>query len=156
MATKEPVEVPLLDALPSPTFEEDTTPKRVTPIRGPKISENAKSAASIPYKPGKLVAPLTEMYTFLGMGCMMFDTDISTAILENAEPCAQALDKLAEKNPAVRKLLYALVETSAWGLVISAHLPILLALGARFVPQVRDIKDMMSMSAQMKAENFAA
>jgi hypothetical protein len=62
---------------------------------------------------------------------------IGTAFVQNAQPCAESLDELARTNPAVRKALMSLLTTGAWGKVIAAHFPILLAIGVTYSPAVR-------------------
>lgn len=54
---------------------------------------------------------------------------IGLALVENAEPAAGALAQLAEDNPKMREALERLLTVSAFGAVVTAHLPIVLAAG---------------------------
>jgi hypothetical protein len=81
----------------------------------------------IPPKPreGSLVKPLTDLYTTVGLTLAPFDPVCSTAVLTNAEECARRLEMLARENESVRRVILAMVQTSAWGGVLAAHLPII-------------------------------
>lgn len=94
-------------------------------------------------KPGEFVEPMTEMYTWLGMGVSVLDmrtghiieddqglphTPCAETILEAAPKIAQAWDELAQRNPAVRKALRGLTTTSVAGQLIMAHAPIALVM----------------------------
>lgn len=88
---------------------------------------------------GHFVAPLTQMYTGLGAMLTPFDQHCGTAIIQSAPQCAETLDELAQRNEAVRKALFALTTTSAAGMVLWAHAPILLAIVVHHVPRARDM-----------------
>lgn len=79
---------------------------------------------------GKYVAPLTELYGFVGMGLLVVDPVCGKAVLESAEGCAKSVDELAYKNAAVRRVVESLTQTSAIGAVVMAHMPILLAVAS--------------------------
>lgn len=97
----------------------------------------AKQPKVIPPKPreGALVKPLTELYVTIGITTMAFDPVCGQAIVANAEACAKSLDTLARENPAVRRAILALVQTSAWGGVVAAHLPLLLMVAMHHGPK---------------------
>jgi hypothetical protein len=101
---------------------------------------------------GGLKPALTQLYTGFALAVMPFDPSCGKIILENAERCAESLDDLAKTNPAVRRALLSLVTTSAWGAVIMAHAPILMALAMHHVPALRERQE--KMVADM-AEMFA-
>lgn len=90
----------------------------------PKAEKKPKVIPPKP-RPGTLVKPLRDLYTSIGALMVPFDEPCGKSIIENAEPCAMALENLARENPAVRRALLAMVETSVWGQVIAAHAPIL-------------------------------
>lgn len=81
-------------------------------------------------KRGAFVTELTELYTYAGMGLMMVDEPCGTAVVSSAEQCAKSLDELAYTNPAVRRALTSLTQTSAIGAVVMAHFPILMAVAS--------------------------
>jgi hypothetical protein len=67
-----------------------------------------------------------------------FDQPCGTVIINSAEDCARSLDSLARENPKVRRALMAMVETSVWGQVIAAHLPIITAIAMHHVGPVKN------------------
>jgi hypothetical protein len=89
------------------------------------------------YRAGILVKPLTDLYVAVGTMLLPITMPVGTAFVQNAGPCAESLDELARTNPAVRKVLMSLLTTGAWGKVIAAHFPILLAIGVTYSPAVR-------------------
>lgn len=89
------------------------------------------------YRPGILVKPLTDLYVAVGTMLLPITTPVGTAFVQNAQPCAESLDELARTNPAVRRVLMSLLTTGAWGKVIAAHFPIILAIGVTYSPAVR-------------------
>lgn len=97
--------------------------------RGEKPPREEKARKPLPPKrAGALVKPLTELYTSLGALVLAADPVCGSAIVANAPECAKRLDALAQENDAVRRALHALTASSAWGGVMIAHLPIMLAL----------------------------
>jgi hypothetical protein len=89
------------------------------------------------YRAGILVKPLTDLYVAAGTMLLPISPAVGTAFVQNAQPCAESLDELARTNPAVRRVLMSLLTTGAWGKVIAAHFPIILAIGVTYSPQVR-------------------
>lgn len=113
----------------------------------------ARSKPAIPKRKGQFVQPLTNMYTSVGIMLMPFDSVCANAVIQSAEDCAKALDDLAYQNDAVRRVIYGLVQTSAVGVVIAAHAPILMAIMIHHVPSVQ--RTLGKMGEQM-AENVEA
>lgn len=115
-----------------------------------------KKTRAVPAMPrGGLKSSLTQMYTGIGMAVMPFDPACGRVVIENAETCAAALDELAKTNPAVRRVLMSLVTTSAWGAVIMAHAPILMAVAMHHVPALREKQEkMVGEMAEMFANGF--
>lgn len=110
--------------------------QRTRKRRGKPLNDTPGAPKAIPPKPrpGALARPLTEMYVALGMSVMVFDQPCGTAIVNSGPRCADALENLARENPAVRRALLALVETSVWGQVIVAHAPIMAAIAVHHIP----------------------
>jgi hypothetical protein len=79
-------------------------------------------------KPGYFIEPIQQGYAFMAMILMPFDPVCANAIMMQAPACAESLDNLASKNEATRRLLFALLQTSALGLVVAAHTPIMMAI----------------------------
>lgn len=135
-----PLETPAADEPVTPASAADRVRARLRGGRSgagravsePSASESAsrpsKRRKDAPPKPreGALVKPLTELYTSVGLMLAPIDPTCSMAFVENAEACAKSMETLARENETVRRAILALTQTSAWGGVIIAHLPILL------------------------------
>lgn len=89
------------------------------------------------YHPGILVKPLRDLYVTVGTLVIPFNKTVGTAFIQNAEPCAKALDNAAKADKQIRRVLMLLVQGSVWGEVIIAHMPIMMALAVTMVPSVR-------------------
>lgn len=105
-----------------------------------------------PRKRGTLVPQLTELYVTIGTLAVPFDPICGMAVVQNAPRCAEALDELAYTNEPVRRALYAILTTSAWGGVLAAHSPIILAIAMHHIPMVQKTLGNMG---QAFAENVA-
>ncbi len=125
-----------------PMAESETRDSVLQFIRGKPRGEKAKRERKVkppkvvPPKPrpGSLKKPLQDMYGTIGMTVALFDPVCGQAILANAEACAIALENMARENEAVRRVIMSLVQTSIWGQLIAAHMPILLAIAMHHVP----------------------
>ena len=106
-------------------------------------------------KPGEFVEELEQFYTFIGMGLTMLDlrsghvvteenkegnqiarTPCGEVVATQAHQCAEAWDELAQRNPAVRRMLRQLLTTSAASAVVYAHLPIFLTVMQGHAPGI--------------------
>lgn len=131
---------------PTSKAEEKARAGWLPPRRSPNRPAAARAArkADSPPKPratkddATLKKALTELYTAGGMMLAPFDAQCGMAVVNSADPCADALVKLAAENDAVRRALSSLTQTSAWGGVIAAHLPIIMAVSAHHVAGIRD------------------
>lgn len=104
---------------------------------------------------GGLESALTQMYTGMGLAVMPFDPACGRVVIENAATCAESLNELAKIDPAVRRVLISLVSSSAWGAVIIAHAPILMAVAMHHVPALRNKQEkMVAEFAEMMANGF--
>lgn len=107
--------------------------------RKEKAEKTPSAPKRVPAMPrGGLTKQLEQLYVGVGMALLFKDPDCGVAIIEAAPKCAETLNTLAEKNPAVRRVLLALCNTSAIGAVVMAHAPILWAISKHHVPAVRD------------------
>lgn len=77
-----------------------------------------------PNVPGQFVESLVGLYGTIGLAVAPFSPEVGRTILQQAEPCAEALDKAAQENESLRRVLKAVTATSVWGAVIMAHAPI--------------------------------
>ena len=114
-----------------------------------KEKVTAATAPPMPRK-GNLAKQFTQLYTSLGTFLMPFDAACGGAIINAAPKCGEAMENLARENPAVRKALLAMVETSVWGQVIMAHAPIMLAIAIHHVPAVKN--NIGGMAAKITAQ----
>lgn len=140
------VDTPVGDPItPSPTVtpattESDTGDKPARPARPPFLRGSRSKTPPKPAPKSKadktprvakddatLKKALMELYASVGMVMMPFDQPCAMSVVNSAEQCADAMVKLAAENDAVRRALNALTQTSAWGGVIAAHLPIIMA-----------------------------
>lgn len=125
------------------TVSDDVEPGRVN---GTPEADNARAAMSAEFqqeqpkerpkapeqpkqRPGKIATALSKMYGNIGVMLYPFDPHCSEALLNNADNMAKSLEDLAKENEAVRRVLMRLTETSAWTQVITAHAPLLMAVG---------------------------
>lgn len=70
---------------------------------------------------GRSLAPrLTTAFTGIGTAVYAIDQTCGTSVLMGAESLGVALDHLAHENPSVRRVLEAMLTTSAWGEVMMA------------------------------------
>lgn len=148
------VDAPMPDADPVP--DHTATKTRRKPLfrtdRPEPTTRPLKRKPAIPKRKGQFIAPLENLYTSVGIMLMPFDAVCGNAVLQSAAQCAKSLDDLAHQNDAVRRLIYALVQTSALGAVIAAHAPILLAVAMHHVPAIQNA---MGAAGSQMAENIA-
>lgn len=125
-------------------------PPRAAPLRE---SAPRPTAAFKPRKTdAQLTEALTQLYTFGGMALTPFDQVCGAAVVNSAQPCAESLVKLAQENENVRKALEALTQTSAWGGVVAAHMPLVMAVvGHHFGDKMRGLTDPSSNGSQDEA-----
>lgn len=88
-----------------------------------------------PYKPSPLKNKLVQLYAGIGLGVVAFDQYCGSQILANAEATAISMDKLARENASVKRVLERLVATSVVLEVVSAHLPIVMAVAMHHGPE---------------------
>lgn len=118
--------------------------------RKPRATKPETPAPPMPRK-GNLAKQITQLYISLGTFLMPFDTACAGAIINAAPDCGEAMENLARENPAVRKAILAMVETSVWGQVVVAHAPIMLAIAIHHVPAVRN--NLSGMAAKVVASS---
>lgn len=133
---------------PPPT--PDTPIDRSTGDEPPNSKAKGKRRQAIPrWQKGVIANGMTKLYKRTGKIIKALDRDIGIAVIENAEDCGEAWDDLARTNPRVRALLMKLISGGAWGAVLMAHLPILLAIvmkdGIRkHIPFMKLLENVMS------------
>lgn len=111
------------------------------PVPGRRRGAQAPAAddAAIPqHRPGVITKGINRLYRRAGKIVLAMDADIGNAIIgstrntaEDGEPddsVGAAWDELARTNPRVRRVLLKMIAGGAWGQVIMAHAPMLLAI----------------------------
>lgn len=78
----------------------------------------------LPPIPANMAQGIEELYGALAVAVMPFDVELASALMEIAPKAAEAWVELARKNHAVRRILLKMLETSAWGALIAAHMPL--------------------------------
>lgn len=113
------------------------TPDPKKSAKAKPVKEKKSTRVTVPpYRPGKFVKPLTEFYGMVAMGIAIKDPKCAQAIMANANACAEAWDKAAKENTAVRRALQALIETTTWGTLVAAHMPIAFAIMSHHRPDM--------------------
>lgn len=102
---------------------------------------------------GKIAKELESLYATMGTMAYPFNPRVGATVIQQAGPCAEALEELARSDPRVRRALEALLTTGAWSAVIAAHLPIMVVIATEYVPYIRDS---YNASSQPSAESTAA
>lgn len=116
---------------PSPGFRGRLGKNRFGADKKPPMEDLGKTDR-VPYKPGMFVKPLEEMYGGFAMVLMPINPAVGSALAMQARPCAEAWDRLAHENEAVRKMLRNMLTASATTAVIVAHVPIAMAIAMQF------------------------
>lgn len=134
-----------------------TTPGSKDSATKGERAKAAKTEKPLPPIPrGGFVAPVERMYGTIAMGLMAVDMDMATAVANSAHNAAVAWDELARTNPAIRRMLVAMMSTTATGALIAAHMPILIALMVKFKggdPRVGMLAEMMGNQAEEYANS---
>lgn len=111
-------------------------PPRATP---PRADKRPAKAPKEPKSSATLKRHVAELYAAAGMMVLPFDQQCGTVVVNSADQCADSLVKLSEENETVRKLLEGMVQTSAIGAVIVAHMPIIMAVSAHHIAPDRSL-----------------
>lgn len=112
-----------------------------------KIPGEEKVKKPVPPMPRNFVAGVEKMYVGLSLAVMPIDMEMAMAIATVAPKAAEAWEELARQNHAVRRILLAMMETTAWGTVIAAHMPIMILVMNRVMkgdPRVSMLGDMLA------------
>lgn len=144
---------------------EDAAPKATAANPPPIDKPKAKRSQG---RPIALKTELEDLFTQLGAVVMMADQFDGLVIINNAEPNADALAKLANKNARVKKALETLTQVSSLGAVAgivgATAVPILMHHGVIPVQmplpdgwlkppeQIEFIKEMKAKAAQASSE----
>lgn len=121
--------------------EEDITSKfsgsgsgPATAPTGARPGGNPLSARSSNPRPSNIEKGLLKLYEQIGTITLLVDPVCGTAIIEDADVLAHALAEYAKTNPKVEKAIRKLIETSAFGQMLTAHLPLILTVASHHTP----------------------
>jgi len=88
-----------------------------------------------PFREGPIAKGVNKLYAKAGKIVRVMDSDIGTAILaatrkesEDDVTVGEAWEEVARTNPRIRRFLLKVIEGGAWGQLVWAHAPILLAI----------------------------
>lgn len=111
---------------PEPKNSKNNGKKRQTPFS--KLGANKQARGGPRKLTDKDKQKLSSLYVTAGMFLMPVKPVAAQAFAEHADECADAWFELASENDSVRRTVLMLIEGGAWGKVLAAHLPLLLAL----------------------------
>jgi methyl coenzyme M reductase alpha subunit len=123
-----------------PDAEEKRRPRNPFGGRRSRTTKKAlpKAAVAIPNRKGQFKEPLMKLYAALGTMVVMGDPICGAAIIASAEKCAEAVDQLAYENEAARRAIWMLTQTSTLGMVLVAHMPIIMTVAMHHVPRMQE------------------
>lgn len=102
-----------------------------------KLSDDGKPSPQVipAFKEGVIAAGVNKLYRRTGKIVRVMDRDIGIAIIETTRKedeedvtVGEAWEELARVNPRIRRFLLKLIAGGAWGQVVAAHAPILMAI----------------------------
>lgn len=89
-----------------------------------------------------LQKPLLNAYVMIGMSVMTMAPEVGEAIIENAEKCSVAVNRLCQDNVKVYRIVDKLLTNAATAGVLAAHMPIIMAALTNYVPMFTPLKGM--------------
>lgn len=106
--------------------------------RGSAARKAAAAADPVPFQPGRIARGMNRLYRRTGKIIRAFDPVIGQAVIEATKAededdvtVGEAWEDLARANPRVRRFLLKLIAGGAYGQLIMAHMPILLAVAMK-------------------------
>lgn len=121
-----------------------------------KPPKDNRPVPPIPSGPRGFAPGIEKMYGSLALAAMAFDVELAATIMKVAPDAADAWNELAKRNIQVRRIIVALMETTAWGAVLAAHLPIFLLFIKRVAgndPRFSALGQMLGEQAEEHANN---
>lgn len=123
--------------------------------RGMRALPAPKEKKPLPPIPPNGFAPAVEkMYGTIALAVMPLDMELAGAIMQVAPEAAAAWDELARRNHAVRRVLVAMMQTTAAGALFAAHMPIILLFVQRAMgdnPRVSMLAGLLGAEAEAHA-----
>jgi hypothetical protein len=131
-------------------------PKQNSGTKDFKPPKDMRPVPPIPPGPRGFAPGIEKMYGSLALAAMAFDVELAATIMKIAPDAADAWNELAKRNIQVRRIIVALMETTAWGAVLAAHLPIFLLFIKRVAgndPRFSALGQMLGEQAEEHANN---
>lgn len=100
-------------------------------------AKKPEPAAAAPFRAGPIAKGVNRAYRKAGRIVRLWDPEVGEAIIlctrkdpddEDASTVGEAWEELARTNPRIRAFLTRALSTGAWGTLVMAHAPILLAI----------------------------
>jgi hypothetical protein len=88
-------------------------------------------------KAGAIAEGISGLYQFAAIPMMGYRPNTAMVLMENADSIGKAWEQAAIANPAIRRALMSLMGTSTIGIVVVAHMPVIMT----FMNESRDIRD---------------
>lgn len=95
--------------------------------KGTGLGNNRTITGTVPQLKPADQEKIENAYMALAFGIRPFNQHASETVFDNRSTCAEAWMDLARENVKVRRFLLTMMEGSAWSVLISAHIPIVLA-----------------------------
>lgn len=107
----------------------ETGPSRPTvSVKRNQPKPNVEKKPDLEMPPAGVIADgIGGLYTFIGMGISPMRPQTGMAIVANSADLGKAWEAAAAQNPAIRKALLAIMQTSTVGVLVAAHVPIVIA-----------------------------
>lgn len=105
-----------------------------TPVGSPRVTpgDGTSNRASVTKtevpmpKPGVIAEGVSGIYGFAAMALMGPRPQTATALMANAAEIGKAWEVAAENNPAIRKMLMTMMQTSTIGVLVAVHIPVVM------------------------------
>lgn len=125
MADKPTLSVPLVDELPAPNEKPKNKGGRP---KGSKTKPKTDTAPPKTVTKSSLRDGIAGMYGFAGAALIFVNKEAANAAVVQADEIADAWIELCDQSPAVRRFWEQVTTGGAWGKVVTAHVPLAIAL----------------------------
>lgn len=126
----------LKDGAPGADSGEDRAPGAgAKPPKGSRAKGKREPVDVPPFRAGPIATGMNKLYARTGKILRVMDPDIGNAVLastrkesEDDVTVGEAWEELARVNPRIRATLLKMIQGGAWGQLMMAHAPIILAI----------------------------
>lgn len=130
-------------------------PRKAQPVPGAKPNSTAGQTGrpvkmakpEVPMPPkGEIAKGVAQIYVYAGMGLSTIRPQTGMALAGEAENLGKAWEAAAVSNPAIRRAILSMMQTSTVGILVAAHLPVVLV-------AIGEGKEIKANAAAAKAES---